>query len=816
MIDALWLDLRHSVRRLRRAPGLSLTVIGTLALVFAANTTVFSLLNAVTLRKVAAPDPERLVAISATDLRTNSPGPVYLATLTAFRDQQRSFSALAMYSVRFLRGEARGAGFDVNAEGVTPDYFTVVDTRPIAGRFFTDRDGDPAVAVISHRFWQQRFGGDPRAIGETMTLDAKPVTIIGVAEAWFGGMQSDGGSDVFMPLAFVRTLAGERPGAFRAQNAVGRLAPGATLSEARAEVLARWPAIQAATASTLPPADQSGAASLRVAVETAATGFSTLRREYGPSLLVLMGLSAVLLAIGCVNLSGMMLSRAAARQHEIAVLLALGAGRARVFQQSIIDGVLLATCGVAIALPLAWVASEWVTALMTIARATALARPLTPDLKVFAIALVAALVMGTLIGVLPAWRAVNRVAPDALRQGRTVAKTLGRSGRVVLVTQIALSMVLLVGAGLFARMLWNLHANEAPFRGRDIVWTRLARTPGDRTTLDETYFRRLIDELSAIPGVESAALSLNFPAFLGFRGALPVARFTAGDAGNAVPVTGMTEYVTPGFFSIFGIARISGRDFTWSDDARTPPVAIVSRTLATRLFPGGNVIGRRLRVTAGATTSEAEIVGIVDDAPIGNIREPHLAVAFRPMMQDLVRAQFPNAHIRTVGDANVARAGYLRVIESQRGHFVRILFTLDQWIDFALLQERLIATVSTLAAALAMLLACIGLYGVMAFSVTARAREIGVRMALGATRPSVLKMIARDGITVAATGVAIGIPCALGAATLVRSELYGVTATDPRTVMSAAGLFIAVALAAALVPALRASKIDPVEALRHE
>lgn len=818
MLDALWIDVRHATRRLRRSPGMSFAIVATLALVIGANTTVFSLVNAILLRPVVASDPDRLVGISTTDTRTNQAGYIYLDTFTAFRDQQRSFSVLSMYSVRFLRVEGQATATDVNVECVLPDYLALMGTQLAVGRFLTDRDNDPAApaAIITDRLWQRMFGGDVQAVGETMKVDGKPVTLVGVTAPGFSGLQFDGGTDVFLPLSFLRTLGGDNKGPLRAANVIGRLAPGITLKEARAEVVARWPALHAATAGSLSPADPKAAQSQQVAMESLATGFSTLRREYGQSLVVLIGLSAILLAIACANVTGMMLARALARQHEVAVLLALGAGRPRVFQQSVLEGLLLALCSLAFALPLAWWSSQLLSAMLTVARATPLVRPLTPDGKVVAVAAVIAIIMGLAIGLIPAWRALNGRAGDAIRGGRTIARTLSRSGRLVLVTQVALSMVLLVGASLFVGMLSSLHANDAQFRARNVVWTRLARNPGDRATLSPPYFQGLFEQLSGIPGVHSAALSTYFPAYLGFRGSLPSDRFTSDGADDASPVTGLSEFVSPGFFDTVGIARLHGRDFTWRDDGSAPAVVIVNETLAEKLSPDGNTLGTRMRVTSGSTSTDLEIVAVVADAPIGSIREPHLAVAFRPMMQELTRAQFPMAHVRVSGDAKSVRDAYVRAVGSQSHHFVRALFTLDEWIDFALLQERLIAGVATSAAALAVLLACLGIYGLLAYTVTSRVREIGVRVSLGATRAAVLKMVVRQGVTVAVLGVLIGIPCALGAARLVRSQLYGVTPADPRTIIGSAVLFMVVAVAAALVPALRASKIDPMVALRQE
>jgi predicted permease len=825
MLDALWIDVRHSLRGLRRSPGFSLVVIATVALAIAANTAIFSLLNAIVLRTVPVSDPDRLVAISTTDTQTTQPGFIYADTFTAFRAQQPSFATLSMYNGGFYpRIDSRDATVYAGLEGVTPEYFAVVGARPAVGRLLTDADDRPAgaglaVVVITDRFWQRLFGGDSRAVGETLKIDGKPVTIVGVTAPGFYGLQADAGSDLFVPQSVYDTFATGPKRPVRARHVIGRLAPGVTIEQARAEVVARWPAIQTATVpSSLPPAEQSSVRSQRVAVDSVATGFSTLRRLYGGSLMVLIGFAAMLLAIGCVNLASLLLARGLSRDHQVAVRLALGAGRARLFQQSLLDGLLLALCGLAVALPLAWWSSEVLTAMLSVGRGVPLSRPITPDVRVFAIATVVAIITGLLVGIFPAWRAANGRGDAALRPGHTLARKLGPSGRLLLIAQVALSMILVVGAGLFAGTLSRLQANVDHLRTRPIVWTRLTPNPGTRgTPLGRPYFQELVRQLSEIRGVDAAVLSSLFPAALGNASGLRKESFAPVDGSDPSPVaTGLTEFVTPGFFDMFGIVRLRGRDFTWDDDGRAPAVAIVSESLARTLVPTGDVIGRRVRVSSGPKPTELEIVGVVADAPIGGIREPHPAVVFRPMMQDLTRAQGPMTFVRVNGDMAAVRDAYVRVVESQGQHSVRALFTLDQWIDFSLLQERVIAGLSTFGAALVVFLACMGLYAQQAYAVGTRVREIGVRMALGASRTSVVQMIVRDGLIVVVPGVLIGVPCALAAATVVRSQLYGVAPHHPATIIGAAAVFTATGFVAALLPALRASKIDPMDALRQE
>jgi predicted permease len=815
MLDALWIDIRHSLRGLRRSPGFSLVVTATFALAIGANITIFSLLNAIVLRTVSARDPDRLVSISTTDIRTNQAGPLYFDTFVAYRATQQSFSEMSMYLSALLRVEARTATADGVFEGVSPEYFDLLGARAAAGRFLTDTDARNPVAVISDRFRQRIFGDGAAVIGDTVKMDGKPVTVVGVTAPGFAGLQFDGGTDVFLPIAVARSLSGDtRP--VRARYIVGRLRPGVTIAQVRTELRARWSAIQEATLPpSLPAAEREALRSQRIEVEPLATGISGLRMQYGTSLVVLVALTGVLLAIACVNLAGLVLARSLTRRHQIAVRLALGASRGRVIQQSLIDGVLLAVGGFAASLPFAWWTIRVFTAAVSIARGTPMLQRLTPDARVLGVATLITLLIAVVIGILPAWRAV-RGMPDGLRPGRAIAGTLGRSGRLLLVAQVALSMVLLVGAGLFVGTLSRLRANDASLHSRRIMWTRLSPTPGDREPINRSYLQALLRQLEGIQGADAAALSALFPAGLGFPGQLPTERYSRADAGTSAELAGLTESVSPGFFSMFGIPRLRGRDFTWADDGSAPPVVMVSESLAHTLFANDDPIGRRLRMSSDRGPKEFEIIGVVADAAIGRIRDPHQPVVFRPILQEPAQAQFPLAHVRVTGDLKTVRDAYARVIASQGRHFVRAVFTMDEWVDHALLQERLTAGLSMFAGVLTVVLACVGIYGLLTYAVTARVREIGVRLALGATRARVVRMIVREGLAIAVSGVLIGIPCALGAARLIRSQLYGLAPNDPATIIGAAVVFIVTGFVAALVPALRASKIDPMDALRQE
>lgn len=812
LLDALATDVRHALRRSARAPGVSAIVVVTLSLAIAANTTILSLLKPTVLRRLAVPNPEALVAISATDSRTGVYSAIHVQVLRALQDDQRSFATLGAYVSGVVRVEFGGYSTDLGVEGVTADYFAVLDVRAKAGRLLSAVDDPMApVGVMSERLAARLFG-DGNAVGQSIMVDGRQVEIVGVT-AGFAGVRMDGGDDLFLPLAYLRFIQGGDPKVVvRAQQIVGRLARGVTIDQARGEVLGRWPSIQAGVSAELPAALRPAIDSQRVAVDSFARGFSGLRDRYGRSLLLVMGLALALLGVAIVNLTGLMLARCLARHHEFAVRVALGVGRARLFQQTVIDGVMLSFASLVIALPLSWWMSQVLTSMVSVSRAIPLGQT-TPDLQVLAIVSAVTLLTGLAIGLLPARHAMSRKMDDTLR-GRGTAQRIRGSARAVLITQVALSMILVVGAGLFVTTLANLYANDLQQRPNSILFTRLARNPlGRNAMLSQAYLQNLQEQLGKIQGADRAAFSASYPAYLAFFDPVPTDTVSLG---GEVQAAAVSDQVTPGFFQLFAIAQLRGRDFAWSDSETAPPVAIVNETLARQLSESGEIVGRHARIKSGQSTIDVEIVGVVADANVTSIRERHEAAYYRPLMQELRRAQFPMTHVRVTGDVAAAQRAYVDVVNAQGQHFVRAIFTMDDWVDNAVVEQRLIAGMASFAATLTMTLSCVGLFGLLAYSVSSRIREIGVRMSVGATASEIVRMIVREGVTVVIPGVAIGIPLAIGATWAIRSQLYGVSATDPWTIGSASAMFIATATFAAWLPARRASRIQPTEALRQE
>jgi putative ABC transport system permease protein len=814
MWDALRLDVWHSFRSLRRAPTFSLIVVVTLALAVGATTAVGSLLNALVFRTLTVPHPEQLVALSAVEPRGNVSGYFYADTFEAYRSTQRSFAQMSMYSGGgLLRVEARSGVFDASTEAVSPNYFDIVGARPSAGRFFSESDD----AVVISEDFRRRVFGNGLGIGEAIKVNAVPATVIGVAADGFAGLQFDGTPDIIVPFTLMRSAVGDPAKPVRSANVVGRLARGVSIEAARAELLARWPSIQSATLPTaVPEPEREALLRQRVEVAPLASGFSGLRNRYGTTLRMLLGLTGILLAVACANLAGLTLARSLTRRHQVAIRLALGGSARRVLWQVLIDGILLSAVAFAVAVPLAWGIIRAVTASLTTGLGLTKFPTVTPDARVLAATALLTLMIGLAMGVVSARRLVGTRVDEGLRPGRHIIGSLGRFGRALLVAQVALSMTLAVGAGLFTATLAHLRANDTSLQSQRIVFTRAYREPGDRQLLPPDYYQTLVTNLARMPGADAAALSVYYPTYFGVTGPIPTDyRYTRADGITPLDATVLTEFVSPGFFDLFRIPRLSGRDVSWDDGLEKPAVALVSASLARALFPAGGAVGQRIRI-AGPQRRDVEIIGVVADAPYGKLDDPRPLVVFRPIMQEVARAQFPMAYVRASGDLATVREGYTRVVKSLGHRSLRGFVTSSDWVDRALLQKRFTAGLATFAAAMTIVLACMGVYGLLAYSVTARVREIGVRLALGAARGTVVWMIVRDGLAVAVPGVLIGAPCAWAAARLVRAQLYGVGPGDLRTLVIAAAISLATAFAASWLPALRASRVAPVEALREE
>jgi putative ABC transport system permease protein len=585
-----------------------------------------------------------------------------------------------------VTGARAGVFEDAATEAVSPSYFDMVGARASAGRFFSE--SDDAVVVISEAY-RRRIFGDASGIGEVIKVDAVPVTVIGVVADGLGGLQVDRGVDIVVPFAVWRAAGGGATSPLRSKQVVGRLARGVSIETARAELLARWPSVQAATLpAALPEAERQALLRQRLTVNPLASGFSGLRGRYGTTLWMLLALTGILLAVACANLAGLTLARSLQRRHQVAIRLALGASARRVFWQLMVDGILLSAVAFAGALPLAWGIVRVVTAALVSPRGPARLPPVTPDAGVIAATALLAIGIGLAIGVVSAWQSFAVRVDEGLRPGRSVIGSLGPFGRGLLVVQIALTMTLLVSAGLFTTTLARLRANDTSLQSQRIVFARAFREPGDRQLLPPGYYQALVTELARMPGADAAGLSVYYPTYFGLKVPVPTDyHYTRADGVTPLDGTVLADFVSPGFFDLFRFRLLKGPDVSWDDGFGKPAVALISSSLARAVFPAGGEIGQHIRI-AGPDGRDVEVIGVVGDAPYVKLDDPQPLVVFRPIMQETARTQFPMAYVRASGDLATVRDGYMRVIKSLGHRSLRAFVTSSKWVDGALLQER--------------------------------------------------------------------------------------------------------------------------------
>ena len=825
-------DLRYGIRTLRQNPGFSLVAILSLALGIGANTAIFQLVDAVRLRTLPVANPQRLALIDFADTRSQRGGHAtpYPALTNPqwerLRDTQHVFSGmLAWWDNNF--GLATG-GESRLARGmfVSGDYFRVLGVPAVLGRVFTAADdrrgcGVPG-AVISYAFWQREFAGDPSAIGRKLTLNYQPVEVIGVTPPGFSGLEIGWAYDVAVPICAQEALWTE--GAWLDQGTVwwltvmGRLKPGGSLAQATAGLQVLSPALfQSTLPGNYPKVSIADYLKLQLIATPAATGVSLVRRDYSDPLTLLLITAGLVLSIACANLANLMLARATAREHEIAVRLAIGASRGRLIRQLMAESLLLAALGGALGF---WLSGSFGNLLVSqyATQGDPLSLDLTPDRAVLGFALALSAATCLLFGLIPAWRSTRVGAADAMRgNGRGALGTRERFGlrQMLVVSQVAVSLVLLVGALLFSTSLRKLMSVDAGFQQNGILIAnidfRRLSIPSERRS---SFKQNLLAELRTLPGVEAA-------------GEIDILPLSGGSISNRVWMDGADggrkvesnfNWAGAGYLQTMGIPLLAGRDFDLHDSPSTPRVAVVNQTFARQLGLGDNPIGKRFRREAvpGNPEMVVEVVGLVRDTKYLSLREDFRPIAFLCIDQDtglspdaqfLIRAGAPLPE--TTRALRAAIAGTSREITVEFRSFAAT-------VTEGLMRERLMATLSTFFGVLAVLIAAIGLYGVMSYLVARRTNEIGVRIALGADRGQILRLVLRQSAMLLAGGLAAGTVLSLFATRAAGTLLFGLQPSDGTTLAVAILLLAAITTAASYFPARRAARLEPMAALREE
>ena len=833
-LDRLAQDVKFGIRTLGKNPTFPLVAVGTLALGIGANTAMFSLLDQVVLKLLPVSHPEQLVIVRETGNHygnTYGPSTISWPMFEDLRDNNQVFSGMFC---RFPASVTIGYGDQVgriSAELVSSAYFQTLGVKAILGRTIGhDDDSVPdskPVAVLSYSFWQSYFDADKSIVGRTIALNGQAMTVIGVAQPGFDGVEMGEPAKVFVPIMMKTEMTPHSDGLKDRRRrlswvtAYGRLKPGLAAEQAQAslepllhgilEMEAQQPEF---TRSATAPDRQ---VFLRNRIQLLPGSDNGLREDMRNPLWLLLALTGVVLLLACANLANLFLARATAREREFAVRLAIGAGRARIIRQLLVESLLLSGAGTLVGLALAFVADRTLLRIYLPADAVnEFAVSPIPDLRVLAFAVGVMLLTSVVFGLLPAVRSSHTEITLSLGDRSGSLSAGGTSLRRILAgVQISLSLLLLFGAGLFIRTLRNLE-DVGPGFPTDHLLTFTTAPTLSGYSYDETksWYERLNVNLKAMPGVTSVALS-TMPILRGvaWQNAILGKDFE----GTPIEQQPYLSQVSPDYFSTLGIPVIAGRDFT-AQDVTPTDYALVNESFAREYFPGRNPIGQRFGLVNDmqTVTPNTEVIGVIADTKYRDLREtPHAQAYFAYLEVSDIRGM--TAYVRTRGDPRE----FEDALRERLRHFdphvpVVDLETVSEQIGFSLRTARLVASLSAVFGGVATLLAVIGLYGVMAYAVLRRTREIGIRIALGALRSNVIAMVMREVLFLIGCGLAAGVVLALALASLIGSQLYGLNAHDPSTLLGAAIVLVSATVFAGFIPAVRASGVDPTTALRQE
>ncbi|MGH9837333.1 MAG: ABC transporter permease [Blastocatellia bacterium] len=817
-METLFQDLRVSLRRLRKAPGFTLIAVLSLALGIGANSAIFSLVNTALLRPLPIERPRELVALNGASESGGGEFPVLsYPNYKDYRDRNNTLAGLILYRMAPVSLSHKGVNERVWSYIASGNYFEVLGVRAAVGRVFTPDDdkakGAHSVAVITHDCWQQRFGGDPRVVGKSILVNGGSFTVIGVTPPGFRGSEIGYRTEMWFPAMMQKQI---EPGGDWLENrdeynsfVQGRLKPGVTMAQAEANLKA----IAADLAREYPRENEGRTIKLSPAglfgsfMRGPVTGFAA----------VLMGIVGLVLLLACINLANLLLARATERRKEIAIRLAVGATRARLVRQLLTESVLLAFLGGALGLALAY----WLVDAIMVFKPPMdipLSTELHVDFRVLLFTAVVSLLTGVLFGLLPALQSTRPELVPALKDEVSVGgyrRSLLRNGMVVV--QVTLSLVLLISAGLVLRGLQRAQFLNPGFNPRNAVEMSFDLSlQGYDEARAKQFKRQLLDRARALPGVEAAGLSNFVPLTMNINQNPIYIEGRPSERGGNAP-TAMTASATPGFLQAMGVRLLEGRDFAETDDDTRPRVAVVNETFARRFWPGQNAIGKRFSHDSDQEPRRQwiEIAGVMQNGKYFSLGEDPTMMAIRNLRQ--TSGNFLTMIVRTSGEPKGAIGAIRREFGQLDANLpVYNVKTMVEHMNLPLFPARVAAVLLGSFGLLAMLLAAIGLFGVMSYVVSQRTRELGIRMALGAGRGEVFRLVVGQGLLLTAIGVVIGLGLAAVGTRLLSGLLYGVSALDPVTFSVVTLLLAAAAFLACYFPARRAMKVDPIVALRYE
>jgi predicted permease len=836
--DEMFQDIRYGVRMLLKQPGFALVAVLSLALGIGANTAIFSLVDALLLRSLPVQAPERLVLFGKAEsigITNSFPSrswdlfsyPFY----QALRQRNQVFAEVAA-----LQSFPEGLHGLVNTGGaageqelmvtqlVSGSYFSTLGVNAMLGRTLTAADdqvaGGHPVVVLSHKWWEKRFGSDPGVIGKTITIGQTVYTIIGVTPKEFFGTTVGQAPSLWVPLAMEEKLPQGRQGRnaqlVQSLYLIARLKDGVTREQAGTEVNLLFKQILHEFAGAQPSAERlKSIQGARIELTPAGSGLSELRRQFSLPLRILLAVVGVVLLIACANVANLLLARATGRASEFALRLALGANRTRLVRQLLTESVLLAVCGGVLGILLAWWGSR-VLVQMVNSGPEPLALDVSPDLRVLGFTLLVSLFSAIVFGTAPALRAARIELNASLKAGKGAVAATSRSlfGKALVIAQVALSLVLLVGAGLFVRTLINLQSVPTGFQPQSVFVFQIdTSATGYKEDAQLANVQRQVEErVKAVPGVRAASFSM----FLFNQGGWTTRAFTQGSNPAESQERRLANNVVGlDFFTAMGLPLLQGRGFGPQDTEQAPKVAVISETMAQQFFPGQSPLGQHFWLGRAEDREDIEVIGVVRDAKYQSLDENPMAMAYYPHAQRFTYLN--NFEVSLSGaPGTVIPAVRQAIKEVNRNLPIDEVATMSEHLDRSLVQQRLIARLSAFFGLTALLLACIGLYGILSYAVARRTHEIGIRLALGAQRGKVVWLVLREALALVTSGIAVGLLAALFVTKLADSLLFGLKPTDPLTLLIATVLLMVVATLAGYLPARRAAHVDPLVALRDE
>jgi predicted permease len=841
-MSTLLQDARYAMRQLRKNPGFTLVAVLSLALGIGANTAIFTLIDGLILKSLPVPNPQQLVAFGngtgGGEIDGIGPGPLDMFPYDFYKQIERQHDPFenvcaagsfpVQVSVRIGEGSAAGQAI---AQLVSGTFFGTLGVDPVLGRSIlpgdTDAPGRNAVAVLSYRYWQQVLGSEPSVIGSGIVMNGTPFTVIGVAPPTFFGVELNAETpDLWVPITMQQEVMLQPslldPHGLFWIHMMGRRKQGISSQQAQA-----WTSQQIQQfmvereGAQISDKRRTDIRQIYVEMLPGGRGVSHLREQFSEPLYILMGVVVLVLAIACANLANFLLAKAAEREREISTRLAMGASRSRIFRHVLTEALILSLLGGVAGLVLAFLGTRFLVNFLVEGSKSSALDP-NPDLRTLAFTFGVSLLTGAFFGMAPAWRASRmRIATALSSSIRTASGTGMRSTRVLprilVATQVALSLILLVGAGLFLRTLQNLKDQDFGFDRKNVLLIDFnAKLAGYKPEQLSGLHARIVQRLEALPGVRSASLSNGPPIADGnWTSPIEVQGYAAApDEDQSTNINRVSSH----YFDTVGIAVLRGRSIGLQDASMSPKVVVVNQTLAEHFFPKGDAIGHSFSIMDPGVPGLWQIVGVVRDTKYNDPREEPKRMIYLPLEQMTADDHYAySMEVRADGDPSKIANG-VRVALAEVDPTLPLLEmkTISEHINTFMENERLISQLAGFFSLLALSLACVGLYGVMSYNVVQRTNEIGVRIALGARSSGILWMVLRESVMLLAVGLGVGVPATLATTRAVRSQLFGLSPFDVNTIAMSILMIAAVVLVAAYLPAQRASKIDPVVALRYE